>query len=257
MQGFVGIKLVTIYPGNGARDLPSVAGLYVLLDASTGTPLATLDGQALTLWRTAAASALAASYLARPETRRMVMVGAGALAPHLIAAQATVRPIEEVLVWNHRAERAEALAAALAGRPYTVRATTDLEAAIRDADLVSCATLAVDPLVAGAWLKPGVHLDLLGAFTPAMRECDDEAIRRAHIFVDTRAGAMKEAGDIVQPLESGLIEASDIAGDLSELCRGSVPGRPSADAITLFKSVGTALEDLAAAALAYESTATG
>jgi ornithine cyclodeaminase len=257
MQGFVGIKLVTIYPGNGARDLPSVAGLYVLLDASTGTPLATLDGQALTLWRTAAASALAASYLARPETRRMVMVGAGALAPHLIAAHATVRPIEEVLVWNHRAERAEALAAALAGRPYTVRATTDLEAAIRDADLVSCATLAVDPLVAGAWLKPGVHLDLLGAFTPAMRECDDEAIRRAHIFVDTRAGAMKEAGDIVQPLESGLIEASDIAGDLSELCRGSVPGRPSADAITLFKSVGTALEDLAAAALAYESTATG
>ena len=146
--------------------------------------------------------------------------------------------------------RAEKLARELSGRAYSVRATTDLEAAVRDADIVSCATLSSKPLVQGAWLKPGAHLDLVGAFTPKMRESDDEAVRRVAIFVDTRAGALKEAGDIVQPLAAGVIQESDIRGDLFDLCRGAVTGRRSDDEITLFKSVGTALEDLAAAMLA-------
>jgi ornithine cyclodeaminase len=252
--GFLGVKIVSVYPGNAKRGLPSVSGAYLLMRGDTGEPLAAIDGQALTLWRTAAASALAASYLARENSRRLVMVGAGALAPYLIEAHASVRPIDEVLVWNHNFERAKTLAAKAVGRPYTVRATENIESAVRSADVVSCATLSSDPLVKGAWLKPGAHLDLVGAFTPRMRESDDEAARRASIYVDTRAGALEEAGDIVQPLAAGVIQESDIAGDLFDLCRGKVEGRTSAEDITLFKSVGTALEDLAAAALVYSKT---
>jgi ornithine cyclodeaminase len=246
---FAGVKVVSIYPGNAARSLPSVMGTYLLMDGATGAPLAAIDGQALTLWRTAAASALAASYLARADARRMAMVGAGALAPYLIAAHASVRPIAEVRVWNRNPGRAERLAAELRGRAYSVVTTTDLEAAVREADLVSCATLSSEPLVKGEWLKPGAHIDLVGGFTPKMREADDGAVRGARIFVDTRTGALKEAGDIVVPLQTGIIRASDIAGDLFDLCRGKVVGRSSPEEITLFKSVGTALEDLAAAML--------
>ncbi|MYZ49337.1 ornithine cyclodeaminase family protein [Propylenella binzhouense] len=245
--GHIGVKIVNVFPGNAARGLPSVAGVYVLMSGETGAPLAVIDGHALTVRRTAAASALAASFLARADARRLVMVGAGALAPHLIEAHASIRPIEEVLIWNRHAARAEALARSLAGRPFSVGATEDLAAAVRGADIVSCATLASDPVVPGAWLSPGTHLDLVGGFTPAMRETDDEAVAKATLFVDTRDGALAEAGDLVQPLRSGLISASGIAGDLFELCRGSVPGRRSESEITLFKSVGTALEDLAAA----------
>ena len=179
------------------------------------------------------------------------MVGAGALAPYLIEAHASVRPIDEVLVWNRNPSRAEELAGKLAGRTYSVAAARDLEAAVRAADLVSCATLSAEPLVKGAWLKPGVHLDLVGGYTPSMRECDDDAVKRAHVFVDTRSGALHEAGDIVQPLEAGVIRESDIRGDLFDLCRGKVEGRKSEEEITLFKSVGTAIEDLAAAMLAF------
>jgi ornithine cyclodeaminase len=250
----LGVKIVTVHPGNPKRGLPSVSGTYLLMRADSGESLAVIDGQALTLWRTAAASALASSYLARGDARRLVMVGAGALAPDLIEAHATVRPIDEVLVWNREQRRAEQLVATL-GEAVTKRravcATTDLESAVRHADIVSCATLSREPLVKGAWLKPGTHLDLVGAFTSAMRESDDETVRRALVYVDTRAGALAEAGDIVQPLNAGIIRQTDIRGDLTELSRKSVLGRQSPEEITLFKSVGTALEDLAAAALAF------
>ena len=253
--GFLGVKIVSVFPGNAARGLPSIYGTYLLMRGDTGEPLAVIDGQALTLWRTAAASALAATYLAREAAGRLVMVGAGALAPYLIEAHASVRPIVDVVVWNRNAVRAESLVATLTSTSgkghYAVHATTDLEAAVRHADIVSCATLSPDPLVKGAWLKPGAHLDLVGAFTPRMRESDDEAVMRATVYVDTRAGALKEAGDVVQPLASGQISPSAIAGDLFDLCRGNVSARTSPDQITLFKSVGTALEDLAAAQLAY------
>lgn len=248
---FAGVKVVSVYPGNSARGLASILGTYILMNGATGAPLAVIDGQALTLWRTAAASALAASYLARDDARRLVMVGAGALAPYLIEAHASVRPLTEILIWNRSAARAEHLAEELQSRAYAVAATRDIEAAVRDADIVSCATLSAEPLIKGEWLKPGAHLDLVGGFTPKRRECDDEAVRRARIFVDTRAGALKEAGDIVQPLAAGIIGEGDIAGDLFDLCRGAVSGRGSGEEITLFKSVGTALEDLAAAMLAY------
>jgi ornithine cyclodeaminase/alanine dehydrogenase-like protein (mu-crystallin family) len=246
-RGYVGVKVVSVFPGNAERGRPSVSGVYLLMAGKSGEPLALIDGQALTLWRTAAASALAASYLARHDSARLLMVGAGALAPYLIEAHAAVRPIREVLIWNRHAERADKLAARLAGRRYTVAATGDLEGAVGGADIVSCATLSREPLVRGAWLSGGTHLDLVGAFTPEMREADDAAVERARLFVDTRAGALKEGGDLVQPLASGLISEDDIAADLFELARGEKAGRRFHDQITLFKSVGTALEDLAAA----------
>jgi ornithine cyclodeaminase len=253
--GRIGVKTVTVFPGNAARGLPSVMGVYLLLDGATGAPLALIDGVALTLRRTAAASALAASYLARPDAWRLVMVGAGALAPHLVRAHAAARPIREVAIWNRSPARAEALAADLAGEHFAAAVTSNLAEAVAGADIVSCATLSHQPLVRGEWLRPGTHLDLVGAFTPAMREADDAAVRRARLFVDTRGGALKEAGDIVQPLRAGLIGERDVEADLFELCRGEHRGRSGADEITLFKSVGTALEDLAAAELVYDRAA--
>jgi ornithine cyclodeaminase len=251
--GFVGTKIVSVFPGNSARRLPAVSGLYLLLDGATGAPALVLDGSRLTLWRTAAASALAASRLARADASRMVMVGAGALAPFLVRAHASVRPIREVQVWNRTAAAAERIAAELCADGLAASATADLEAAVRGADLVSCATLSPTPVVHGAWLRPGCHVDLVGAFTPKTREADEEAVRRASVFVDTRAGGLAEAGDIVLPLASGAIGRDHVRGDLFDLCRGTVPGRTGASEITLFKSVGTALEDLAAAILVYQA----
>jgi ornithine cyclodeaminase len=247
--GSLGVKIVTVFPDNARRSLPAVHGTYVLLDAATGVPAAVLDGTALTLRRTAAASALAASYLARPDSTVHLMVGTGALAPHLIAAHAAMRPIRRNLVWGRNPQKAAALAARLSAQGITAEAIGDLPAASGTADIVTCATLAREPLIRGAWLKPGAHLDLVGGYTPEMREADDDAVGRARVYIDTEA-ALQEAGDIVRPLRSGVLTRERIAGDLFGLCRGQQPGRRDAVEITLFKSVGTALEDLAAARLA-------
>jgi ornithine cyclodeaminase len=252
----LGVKMVTVFPDNARRSIPSVMGTYLLLDGRSGEPLALMDGPALTARRTAAASALAASYLARPDCERLLMVGTGALAPHLVEAHASVRPIRNVLVWGRDPVKAERLAQRLNRRTLKVAATDDLQAAVRGAHVICCATLATEPLLRGHWLPLGVHVDLVGGFTPEMREADDEVIRRARVFVDTRDGAMTEAGDIVQPLRSGLLQESDIAGDLFDLARGARAGRRYHDQITLFKSVGAALEDLAAAQLALEHART-
>ena len=249
-DGFVGVKVVSVFPDNRTLDLPSVQGTYLLMDGATGEPRAALDGAHLTLWRTAAASALAARYLAAEEAHRMVMVGAGALAPFLIRAHMSQRPIREVALWNHRPERAQALAADLAAEGLPVRATEDLEGAVRGADLVSCATLSTTPVVKGSWLKRGAHLDLVGAFNLKMREADDEAVRRAVVFIDTPAAAT-EGGDVALSIQSGAIAEEDIRGTLADLCGGRTKGRQGGGEITLFKSVGTALEDLAAAMLVW------
>ncbi|MBL8688662.1 MAG: ornithine cyclodeaminase family protein [Rhodospirillaceae bacterium] len=246
----IGVKMVTVFPGNGEKSLPAVMGIYTLLDGTTGQPLALIDGPMLTLRRTAAASALAATYLARENASHHLMIGTGALAPHLIQAHATTRSIRRISIWGRNPGKARKLAADLAGKGLPVEATEDLQAAAKAADIVTTATLSAEPVVRGAWLKTGAHLDMVGAYTPKMRETDDDAIRRGRVYVDTRAGATKEAGDIVQPLASGVLK--DVVGDLFELTRGQVKGRGRADEITVFKSVGTALEDLAAAQLAFE-----
>lgn len=251
----MGVKLVSVIPGNAARGIASVVGAYVLMSGVTGEPLAVLDGTRLTLWRTAAASALAADFLARADASTLVMVGAGALAEHLIEAHAAARPIRRVLIWNRSPDKAAAMAASFAGRAFTVEAVGDLDAALAEADIVSAATMSNEPIIRGAALRPGTHVDLVGGYTPAMREADDTAVARARVYVDTRAGALKEAGDVTRPIESGVLKAEDVAGDLADLCRGRASGRRSAEEITLFKSVGTALEDLVAARLVWRRSA--
>jgi ornithine cyclodeaminase len=248
---FLGTKIVNVFRGNGSRGLPAVLGTYVLQSGETGAPLAVMDGTRLTHWRTAAASALAARFLARPEAHSLLMVGAGALAPFLIRAHAAVRPITKVTLWNHRVAGAEALALTLSGSAFDVTVTTDLEAAVQDADVISCATLSGSPLVRGAWLRPGQHIDLVGAFTLAMRETDGDALRLARVFIDTE-DATVEGGDVAIALRDGVIQHSDLQGTLHDLCRQNRPGRTGADEITLFKSTGSAIEDLAAAILAWE-----
>ncbi len=244
--GHIGVKVVTVSPDNNEIAKPAVMGLYLLLNGKTGEPQALIDGQRLTQWRTACASALAASYLARQDASRLLIIGAGALSPFLARAHSAVRPIREIRIWNRTFANAERVAATLRDDGMAAEAVDSLDRALADADIVSSATIATTPLVKGALLKPGAHVDLVGGFAPGMRESDDDAIRRARVYVDTRAGATKEAGDIVQPLASGVLAADDIVADLHELTRGQKPGRGTDDEITLFKSVGAALEDLAA-----------
>jgi ornithine cyclodeaminase len=253
---YIGIKLVAVVPDNNLRGQPAVQGAYLLLSTETGAPLALIDAPRLTVWRTAGASALAARFLAREDASRMLVVGAGALAPYLIRAHASVRPIREVSVWNRNRAGAEKVVAAFAGSGLKVTVADDLEAAARAADLISTATISSVPVIKGAWLKAGCHVDCVGAYRPDMRETDDDVVRRARIWVDTRTGGLNEAGDIVMPLKAGVISKSDIQADLFELCAdGAAPRRNSPDEITMFKSVGASIEDLAAAIAIYESLA--
>jgi len=248
-NGKMGVKIATVFPDNSRQGLSAVNASYFLMDATTGVPLAVIDGTELTRRRTAAASALASRYLSRGDSKTLLMVGTGKLARHLIAAHACARDIDSVLIWGRRSEAARALASSLARESFSVRVVTDLEGAVSEVDIVSCATLAGEPLIRGDWLHEGQHLDLVGAFRPDMREADSEAVSRADVYVDTYSGALSEAGDILQAIKEGAIIESDIAADLSELAQGECQGRTSNEAITLFKSVGTALEDLAAADL--------
>ena len=252
--GLGGVKIVNVNPGNAAMGIPALSSSYLLFDVRTGQHLAMLDGGEITSRRTAAASALAASYLARADAHKLLVVGAGRVANNLAEAFRAVRPIEEVAVWNAGAGMAERLAERLTGEGFRAGVAQDLEAAVARADIVSCATLATDPLIAGAWLPPGLHLDLIGSFRPGMREADDDAIRRARVYIDT-GGALKESGDLIEPIRSGALTAERIAGDLSGLCGGTALGRANEQEITLFKSTGSALADLAAATLAHSTMA--
>lgn len=248
----LGIKTVNVFPGNAAHGLPTLHASYALYDASTGVPLAQIDGMSLTNRRTVAASALAASYLARADARELLVVGAGQLARLVPAAMRVVRPsIERVRVWNHRPEPAARLAQHWRDEGLDAVAVTDLEAAVRRAHIVSCVSLSTAPLVLGRWLAAGTHLDLVGAFTPAMRETDGDCLRRAAVWVDT-VEALAKAGDLVQAQAEGAFDPAVLRGTLAGLCRGQVDGRRHASEITLFKSVGTALEDLAAAELVFD-----
>lgn len=248
---FVGIKVITIFPENLAKGISSLTGNYLLLDGASGLPLSVMDGGILTRWRTAAASALAAKYLAREDAKSHLIIGAGALAPYLARAHASVRPIQQTYVWNRTAKRAGAAITEMGKHGLNACAVSDLASVVAEADIITCVTGASSPVLFGKWLKPGCHVDLVGAFKPQMRESDDEVMRRSRIFVDTHH-ALHEPGDLIDPLQDGVIGEEDIQGDLFELCRGEVKGREGASEITLFKSVGTALEDLAAAILAWK-----
>lgn len=236
----LGIKLATIFPAN--TDLPTIHTVYVAFDPVTGEERAVILGNALTWFKTACDSALGTRRLARPDSRHLVMVGAGAMAPHLIRAHKAACPsIEKVTIWNRTPARAESLAATLDDLGAGV--STDLRGAVESADVLSCATMATDPLIEGAWLRPGTHLDLVGAYLPHMREADDEAIARSRVFVDWRSSAL-DTGEICIPLSAGAISAEDILGDHYQLAAGAVPGRTCDADITLFKNAGGGHLDL-------------
>jgi len=249
---YLGIKIVTVFPGNSRRQQPAVSAAYILADAQTGTVQAMIDGGELTARRTAATSALAARYLARADARTLLIVGCGRIARQLAHFHVALRPtLKIVQVWGRSTAHAAALADELCSRGIEARVAASLPAAASESDIISAATLATDPLIHGAWIRPGTHVDLVGGYTPAMREADDDLIGKSRVFVDTREGAMHEAGDIVSPIASGVLK-EDAVYDLHDLCRHLQPGRRHKDEITVFKSVGAALEDLAAAILVFE-----
>lgn len=247
----IGVKILNLFPDNHLRSLPTIIGSYLLSSGKTGEMLAIVEGGELTARRTAATSALAARYLASPHAETMLMVGTGRLSLNLMQAHSITRPLKRFFIWGRNPTKADETAKEARALGIDAVIVDDLAEAARRADIISCATLSDTPLIRGEWLKPGAHLDLVGAFKPTMRESDDEAVRRSSVIVDTRAGAMKEGGDIVQPLKNGVLMKDDIKAELADLAHGRHPGRISADEITLFKSVGAALEDLAGAILAY------
>jgi ornithine cyclodeaminase len=255
-QRQLGIKLVTVTPSNRERDLPTVHALYVLSDTDTGAPLAIIDGEVLTLRRTAAVSALASRFLSRADSRSLLLVGTGRLAPEMVVAHCHARDIERVMLWGRSERKAQETIERIkqAGLPDHVSIDTELvlAAACAGADIICCATTSTEPLLRAEWVKPGTHIDLVGGFRPNMREADDTLMSMTALFVDTLEGALAEAGDLVQPIQAGLLQATDIRADLSALARASHPGRQSPEQITLFKSVGSALADLAAAGLVQE-----
>jgi alanine dehydrogenase len=250
-RDWTGLKTVVVKTDNAPMNLPTVQASYLLIDNATGAAVAMMDGTELTRRRTAAASALAASYLARGDASTLVVVGAGALGAHFVRAHAAVRPIGRVFIYNRSMAKAEALCTELMGNGFEVAPVSDLENAVREADIVSCITTSTTAIVKGAWLKPGTHVDLAGAFKPTMRETDGDVVARARVYVDTREGALSEAGDLLQARDEGKFDFEDVQGDLFDLCRRTVKGRQTPEEITLFKSCGTALEDLAAATMVY------
>jgi ornithine cyclodeaminase/alanine dehydrogenase-like protein (mu-crystallin family) len=235
----IGVKSVTVYPGNPAAGRPSVQGAMVVFDDATGAPEAVIDNALITKWKTAGDSLLGARLLMRPGARRLAILGAGAVARSLIAAYGALIPGLEVRVWARRAEAAQALAAA---HPRVVAAADPAEA-VGWADIIATCTMAREPILRGDWLRPGQHVDLIGAYTPDMREADDDAVRRGRLFVDSRATTLGHIGEVMIPMAAGVIDEGAVQGDLHDLVAGRA-GRRSEDEITLFKNGGGAHLDL-------------
>lgn len=251
-RGYFGVKVINIYPENTTLGLPGLHATYNLYSARTGVPLAQVDGDVVTAFRTAGAAALGASYLARADARVLLIVGSGRIAGLVAQAMSTVRPIKRVLVWNVRVAGAERLAANLRALGIDAQAVADLETGVRQADIVSCSTLSTVPLVKGAWLRPGTHLDLIGSFKPDMIETDTDCFDGTTVYVDTDEAPTK-AGDLLAAFGAGVLSREQIRGTLEDLTKGQAPGRVNEQEVTVFKAVGSALEDLTLAALVYEA----
>lgn len=248
----VAVKVVTVVDDNSSRGLPGVNAGVMLFDAIDGRLLGLAAGNELTTRRTAAASALAARRLVRTDAQRLLVVGTGALAPRLAEAHAHVHDYASIEIWGRRPERAREVSADLATHGLRAVATDDLQIAVARADVITCGTASTEPLVLGMDVQPGTHVDLVGSYSPATRESDDELIANSSVWLDHLDDAAL-SGDIRSPLDNGRIMRSDIVGDLSQLVRGEVRGRSSDDEVTVFKSSGMAIEDLAAMRLAVDS----
>lgn len=234
----IAVKSVTVLPDNPAKGLPSVQGAMLVFDDRTGAVEAVIDSALVTKWKTAGDSVLGARMLARPESRNLLIIGAGTVAETLIEAYRAIFPAIDITIWNRSIAKAEALA-----KRYQTSVTADLADAVRNADIISCATMTKTPVLQGEWLQNGQHVDLIGAFTADMREADDHALQRSRIFVDSFETTLDHIGELKIPIESGAINRSDVLGDLYDLARGG-EGRLSLDDITLFKNGGGAHLDL-------------
>ncbi|KAK9103737.1 hypothetical protein Sjap_020991 [Stephania japonica] len=254
---YIGVKVVTSFPENSSTNLPGIHGSYILFDSITGRTLAVIDGTELTLWRTSCVCALGAKFLAREDSEVLLVVGAGALAPHMVRAHLSVLPsLKRVIVWNRTVEKARDLVGKLKEEMGSGRVWFEcgecLEESVGVADVITCATNSRSALVKGEALKGGAHVGLVGSFTPEMRECDDETVKRGRVFVDCE-GAMVEAGELVGAFERGVLRSDEIGGTLVELIKGEKVGRRGPEEITVFKSVGSAVVDIVTAQLVYES----
>ncbi len=252
----VGAKVITVFPRNNLkRTWPSIQAVYILFEGANGTPIACLDGTALTWLKTASDSALGSRLLSRENIESMLMIGAGQMAPHLVAAHCEIRPsLKTVHIWNRTADKAEDLCARLSTRIPDVSFTpvTDIETSAASADLICSAIGCEQPILHGEWLKPGAHVDLIGAYTADMREADDQCLQRGSLFVDARETTIHHIGELMIPLGSGAISESDVLADLSDLCQQRHTGRQSDDEITVFKNGGGGHLDLMCARILHQ-----
>lgn len=248
----LGAKLVTVFGGNLAKGLPSHLATILLLDPETGALIALMDGRFITEARTAAVSAVSARHLARPDASRLAIIGTGVQARSHLEALALVRPLRDVRVWSPQAASRERFVAEMSGHGAAPLGAADsAEAAVDGADLVVLVTSSPCPVVDDAWVAPGAHVISVGACRPDQREMDPALVARGRLIVDSRAGALVESGDVVQGIREGRFDERHVAGELGQVVAGSVPGRRSGDEITIFKSLGMAVEDVAAADLVY------
>jgi ornithine cyclodeaminase/alanine dehydrogenase-like protein (mu-crystallin family) len=252
-KDYIGMKQVTVAPGNVRQNIPSVFAQYILSDAKTGKPLATMNAAELTARRTACTSALASSFLSRKDADNLLVVGGGAVARHLVEAHMAVREFRKINIWMRDPDKLAAYVDLLKNKGIDACAVENLEDAARNADVISCATLSKTPVIKGEWIKPGAHLDMIGSHKPDTRETDDDAIIKSQIFVDSRMGALHETGELALPIADGIISEKDVKADIVELVKGIHVGRESEEQITLFKSAGLAVEDFAGALLVYKN----
>jgi len=252
----MGVKLVSVWPGNNAKGESAVSGVYVLISCDNGHPVAVLDGTALTLRRTAAAAALAARKLARQNSRTLAMLGTGALSVPLVQAHVEVMPFDNVLVWGRQVGKAQAVVAQLQQQGIAASAATDLEQTLAQADVVAAATTATEPFIRTDWVRPGTHLGLIGAFTAQMAEAEPALMAQAQVFADSRSAVLEKGGEVFQAIQQGLIAPAAIQAELAELAaQPEGHWRRDAQDITVFKSVGFASLDLIAAELVYNAKA--
>ena len=250
---YIGVKIVNVFPDNSKKDLPSVIASYILHDFSTGTILANIEGSELTAKRTMAASALASKFLSRKNSTSLLIVGTGRLAMEAAFAHSAVRDIKKVIVWGRDTLKAKKVSNFYCQSGLNCLCTEDLKSAAANSDIITCVTTSVEPLILRDWISEGTHIDLVGAFTPTMRESDSELIARGRVFVDTNEGALSEAGDLLIPMKEGVFKKESVIANLYELAQGKKKGRVLSDEITVFKSVGASIEDYAAAKFFYET----
>ncbi len=253
----VGAKVITVFPRNNEKKIwPSIQAVYVLFEGEYGTPIACLDGTALTYIKTATDSALGGKLLARNQISKMLMVGAGEMAFHLITAHCQIHhTIKQVFIWNRTADKAQLITRGELKQRFpevTFEVVESIDEYLPQVDLVSSATASATPIIAGKYIRPGTHIDLVGAFTPEMREADDDCLRRASLFVDARETTINLIGELMIPLTSGVIREQDILADLSDLCQRHHTGRRNDKEITLYKNGGGGHLDLMLARILYK-----